>query len=303
MTVISHLNFADMRLFLNVWETGSITKGAERTSLTTAAASKRIKNFEDKVGINIFLRTHSGVSPTSAGVAYLHHANLIFRQLQHLSSDLEQYVTGSEEHIRMQANSTAITEFLTTALPNFLSAHPMVHIDLAERMSVDIPQSILSGLADIGIMAGVPVNKNLEIIPYKEDNLVVVAPLGHQLSRNKSTSFERILDFDHISLPRASALSQFLSCEAEKIGRSIKIRIEVTSCDAVCRMVEANAGVAVIPESAAIRHVKNSSIKILKLSDKWATRKLYIIYTKRNAKSKYVNKLLPFLMSSSNEAN
>jgi DNA-binding transcriptional LysR family regulator len=85
------------------------------------------------------------------------------------------------------------------------------------------------------------------------------------------------LDFDQISLPRASALSQFLKCEAEKQGKSIKLRIEVTSCDAVCRMVEANAGVAVIPESAAIRHVKNSSIKILKLSDKWANYILFIL--------------------------
>jgi DNA-binding transcriptional LysR family regulator len=297
MTVISHLDFSDMRLFLNVWETSSITKGAERSNISTAAASKRIKNFEAKLGVNIFLRTPSGVTPTSAGEAYLHHANLIVRQLQHLSSELEQYVTGTEGHIRMQANSTAITEFLTTALPKFLSAYPMVHIDLAERMSIDIPLSIVSGLADIGIMAGAPVHKDLEIIPYKEDRLVVVAPVGHRLTRSKTTTFEKILEFDQISLPSASALSQFLRREAEKKGKSIKIRIEVTNCDAVCRMVEANAGLAVIPESAAIRHVRKSTIKILRLSDPWATRKLYIIYRKKSAKQTYVDKLLPYLLS------
>jgi len=297
MTVISHLDFSDMRLFLNVWETSSITKGAERSNISTAAASKRIKNFEAKLGVNIFLRTPSGVTPTSAGEAYLHHANIVVRQLQHLSSELEQYVTGTEGHIRMQANSTAITEFLTTALPKFLSAYPMVHIDLAERMSIDIPLSIVSGLADIGIMAGAPVHKDLEILPYKEDRLVVVVPLGHRLARAKATSFEKILEFDQISLPSASALSQFLRREAEKKGKSIKIRIEVTNCDAVCRMVEANAGLAVIPESAAIRHVRKSTIKILRLTDSWATRKLYIIYRKKSAKQTYVEKLLPFLLS------
>ena len=297
MAMISHLDFSDMRLFLNVWETSSITKGAERSNISTAAASKRIKNFEAKLGVNIFLRTPSGVTPTSAGEAYLHHANIVVRQLQHLSSELEQYVTGTEGHIRMQANSTAITEFLTTALPKFLSAYPMVHIDLAERMSIDIPLSIVSGLADIGIMAGAPVHKDLEILPYKEDRLVVVVPLGHRLARGQATSFEKILEFDQISLPSASALSQFLRREAEKKGKSIKIRIEVTNCDAVCRMVEANAGLAVIPESAAIRHVRKSTIKILRLTDSWATRKLYIIYRKKSAKQTYVEKLLPFLLS------
>jgi len=67
-------DLADLRLFLNVVEAGSITHGAERTHLAVAAASTRIRNMEAELGTPLLHRERQGTTPTEAGRTLVHHA-------------------------------------------------------------------------------------------------------------------------------------------------------------------------------------------------------------------------------------
>jgi len=303
MSLIKHLNLVDLRLIINIAQSRSITRGAHSTNLSTASASKRVKNLETKLGVNLFVRTPSGITLTPAGKAYVHHAGLVQQQLERLSVDLQRYASGTEGHIRFHANSTAITEFLTSILPSFLKDHPETHIDLFERMSVEIPDAILSDVADIGIMAGRPTHDNIEVIPYRTDKLVSIVSPQHPLAQRRAVSFRQLLDYDHVCLPDAAALSGFLHSEAEKIGKSLKVRIQVTNCDSVCRMVEADAGVAVIPASAAQRHIRKSDISVVNLEDSWALRELYIVRRKNRQYSPIIQKLQKILLEDADLQN
>ncbi len=60
-------DLADLSLFRHVVEAGSITHGAERAHLALAAASTRIRNMEDALGVALLTRGRQGVTPTQAG--------------------------------------------------------------------------------------------------------------------------------------------------------------------------------------------------------------------------------------------
>jgi DNA-binding transcriptional LysR family regulator len=206
----------------------------------------------------------------------LQHALDLQRQMEHLCSDLQEYARGVKGHVRLFANTTAITEFLPSVLSRFLSSHRHVNIDLRERLSPYIVRAVTDGAADVGIIAGNVRTEGLEVLPYREDRLILVCARSHALAGRDACSFEETLDFEHVCLPEASAIHSFLMEAADRAHRRLKLRIQVGNFEAMCRLVEANVGIGILPESAARRQAKSSDIRLVGLTDKWALRDLKI---------------------------
>ena len=271
-----HFDLVDLRLFINIAEMNNLTRGAERSHMSLPAASMRIKNMEDSLGTKLLYRASHGVTLTPPGQALLHHALEVQRQMERLCSDLQEYAQGVKGRIRLFANTTAITEFLPNVLSRFLAAHSKVNVDLRERLSPSIVRAVSDGTADIGIVAGNVRTEGLEVLPYRQDRLILVCARNHALGRHSAIDFEETLDLDYICLPEASAIHSFLMEEANRHHKRLKLRIQVGNFEAMCRMIAADVGIGILPESAARRHAKTSDIHLVKLNDKWALRDLKI---------------------------
>ena len=290
-------DLADLRLFLNVVEAGSITHGAERAHLAIAAASTRIRNMEAALGIPLLHRERQGVKPTEAGRTLVQHARIMLQQFERMHGDLGQYAEGIRGQVRLLSNTNALTEFLPEPLSAFLAAHPQVNIDLEERLSDEIVTAIADGTADIGIVAGTVMMAGLETLPFRTDRFVLVVAQSHPLASVEHSSFAEVLDYDFVGLDRTSALQRFLSEKAERIGRRLKLRVQLRGFDAVCRLVECNVGIGVVPATTAERHAKTMAIHRIELTDEWALRKLTICVRRQDDLPLYAQALVRHLAS------
>ena len=273
---MTRFDLGDLRLFLHVVEAGSITRGAERIHLAIAAASARIRNMELALGTLLLHRQRQGVQPTPAGRTLVHHARLLLQQAERMHGELAQYAEGIRGQVRLMSNTNALTEFLPEPLSDFLSSHPQVNIDLEERLSDEIVAAVADGTADIGIVAGTVGVAGLETLPFRTDRFVLVVAPSHSLATFERTPFAEVLDCDFVGLDRSSALQRFLAEKAERIGRRLKLRVQLRSFDAVCRLVECDVGIGVVPATTAERHAKTMSIRKVELLDDWAVRTLMI---------------------------
>ncbi len=293
----AHFDLPDIKLFVNIAEANSLTRGAERSHMSLPAASIRIKNLEEGLGAKLLYRTSQGVTLTPPGQAFMHHARLVLQQLADLRGDLAEYVKGAKGHVRIFANTTAMAEFLPAVLPKFLASHPDVNIDLKERLSNDIVRAVSEGKVDIGIVAGNVRTEGLEILPYVEDRLVLVTSNSHALAERDEIEFVEALGHDFVGMVEASAIHGFLAQAANDLHRSIKIRIQVGNFETACRMIEANVGLGVLPFSAASRHAKSMAIQIVEIKDEWAVRKLQICVRSVQALPVFARELIELLVS------
>jgi len=274
--VAIRFDLADLSLFRHVVEAGSITHGAERANLALAAASTRIRNMEQALGAPLLVRRRQGVAPTPAGRTLLQHARAILRQAEKLREDLGAYAGGLAGQVKVLSNTNAITEFLPETLSSFLASHPNVSVDLEERLSDEIVGLIAEGVGDIGIVAGTVDAGDLVTFPFRSDRFVLVVAREHALARRARIGFAEVLEHDFIGLDRASALQRFLADKAARIGRPLRLRVQLRSFDAVCRLVESNVGVGIVPETTARWAAKAMEIKAIDLTDPWAVRDLTI---------------------------
>lgn len=270
-----HYSLVDLRLMIRVAETSSLTRAAEASHISLSAASTRIKGLEEALGAELLVRTSQGVTLTPAGMALVQHARTVFRQLDQMQADLHEFTSGARGRLRLLANTTALGEHLPAVLRRYLQLHPDVSIDLQERLSHDIVRALSDGQADIGIVAGDVCTDALETVPYRCDRLVLVVPQGHALAQAGSASFGESLAWEHVVLHNASAINAFLRQAGERMHRPLRVRIEVGTAEAVCQMVQAGVGVAVLPESTVRRHA-SAGLAILSLTDSWATRRMQV---------------------------
>ena len=286
------VDLVDLSLFRHVVEAGSITHGADRAHLALAAASTRIRNMEASIGVVLLTRGRQGVTPTQAGRTLLQHARTMLAQAERLREDLGAYAGGAAGQVRVLSNTNALTEFLPETLSAFLAAHPNVSVDLEERLSDEIVGLIAEGVADIGIVAGTVDAGRLETFPFRSDRFVLVVARDHPLARRARIGFSEVLDHDFVGLDRASALQRFLADKAARAGRSIRLRIQLRSFDGVCRLVERNVGVGIVPETTARWAAKTMAIKAVELTDPWALRDLSICVRDYKALPHYARQLV-----------
>ncbi|RMN40291.1 transcriptional regulator, LysR family [Pseudomonas syringae] len=278
-----HFDLTDLSLFVNVAEASNMTHGAKKSCISTGAASMRIKGLESQLGTLLLYRERRGVELTDSGIRLLQHARLILRQVGYLKTEFAEFGTDLKGHIRIFANTTAVTEFLPEVLAGFLANRPGVTIDLRERLTRDIISEVQIGAADLGVVAGPIVANDLQILPFSVDRLVLVVGKDHPLKCVDSVKLVETLPYKHICLHQGSTLHEFMQEQARQVGEKLTWRIQLSSFESICRMVEAGVGVGVVPESAAVRHRKMMDITIVQLDESWARRERSILVREINA--------------------
>lgn len=272
-----NFNAVDLRLFLAIAQVSSITGGAEARHISLAAASARVKALEEGAGVPLLIREARGVRLTPAGEAFLHHARAILRQTEALRAELNEYSRGLRGHVRVHANTTAFTDILPQVLSGFLQTHPRVNVELQERQNADILTDVLNGSADLGIVSARVDAPGIHSVHFSTDRLVLVVPRGHRLARRKPMAFTDTLDEDFVGMHPSSTLTQFLAAVTAGTGKPMRIRVQLSNFDAVCRMIGTGVGIGIVPASSAQRHLADMPVVQVELRDAWRIRERFVI--------------------------
>ncbi|MFT8462306.1 LysR family transcriptional regulator [Acetobacter persici] len=274
-------DLTDLRLFLAVVDAGSITHGAAEAGLSVPAASERLRDMEAAGEVTLLIRGRRGIALTEAGEMLAHHARTILHQMAQMRGDIGQYAKGLRASVRVFANTAAITEFLPESLAPWMAAHPQIDVDLKERGSSEIARSVSAGFAEIGILSSAVDTGDLIMRPFAIDRLVIVVSREHRLTGNRAVRFADLLGDQFIGMA-GGALQDHIEDQASRLGAKMKIRIRLGSFQGICRMAGSGAGIGIIPESAARRCQRSTQIKLVRLLDEWATRRLSLCVRDEN---------------------
>ena len=269
-------DLTDLRLFLHIHDSGTITAGAQRAHMTAASASERIRGMEDTLGVPLLTRGRRATTVTDAGRTLVHHARAVLHQMDRLHCELGQYGGGLTGHVRLLCNTVALSEYLPDALAPFLLAHPRVSLDLEERLSQDIVHAVRTGRCDLGVVSDASDLEGLQTALFRPDPLAVIVPRGHALAQREAVSLADLFGQDLIGLVEDSALQRHIDLHARRLGTPLHYRIRLSTFDGICRMVGHGIGIAVVPHVAARRAVRARTVARLHLSDPWARRRLML---------------------------
>lgn len=282
MAIRMRLDFFDLQLVLNIVDTGSLTKGAQRSAISLQAASERIKKIEQSVEVQLFTRHASGVKLTLAGQTFATYAEGLLTQVQQLQQAMLPFSNRSEHldhaHIEMTlwCNSSAQSEYLPLLLPQYLVENPHTQIELREAETQEIIQALQQGTAQLGLISSFFDAKNLQTLDFSEDPLVLICPIAHPLTAKSQLSLVECLSYPFVGLMPYHSLQQSIEAQAKQLGCAIQYRLRLPNFAAIAQVVASGVGIAIMPKRAARRLAEHYAFRQIALLGAWANRKLLL---------------------------
>lgn len=288
------LDLLSLKLFIACVDTGSLTRVSKEQYIALAALNRRITLLEEHYGVILLERTGRGVKATDAGLTLYKKAHDIFEQVHLTEADVSDYLNGKKGSVSIIASTSAITYQLPKHLSQFGSIHPDIRVEIAEAFTREVIESIRSHKHELGIIIKTNYIDDLVTIPYYQDELVIVAPTSITFPSPK-IKFEEITSHDFILMDGSTAISTLLSSSASKLGKIIRVRVQVNSFETVYRMVEAGFGIGIIPRKIAQQFTRSMDIHCYSIDENWSTREILICYSANRTLSIAAQKLVNYL--------
>ena len=242
---------ADRRLqvFSTVARLLSFTKAAEALHMTQPAVTFQIRQLEDYFNTRLFDRTHNRISLTTAGHLVKNYADQIISLYNEMDNEVRK-LTGDVLGPLVLGASTTIGEYV---IPSILGEYQARFPDVAVRLHVANTEGVLHMVEgneiDIGIVEGPVGNKNLVSKVCWDDELVVVTPPGHELTKSDSVSVEQIFEYPFISREEGSGTREVIQDHLQASGRDfsdLNLIMEFGSPESIKSAVAAGLGISVL---------------------------------------------------------
>jgi len=236
--------------FLAVAEHGNFSTASRNLNVAQPALSQAVKDLEAELGLRLFDRTTRRVELTAAGVEFQGSTSKIMEDLEHAVQNVRDLAARRRGRIRIAAPPLLSSVILPHAIAAFHAQFPGISIELIDKGTEEILESVESGNADCGIGTFSPLQEGIERTLLMRDNLMLFCPKKHRILEQASASWSDLRDLSLIALTRTSGIRVLMDMAAETAGVPIKPAFEVSLITTALALVEAGLGVSVLPTYA-----------------------------------------------------
>lgn len=270
-----------MKIFVTVFQQGSITGAARELHLAQPSVSLAIKELENYYGLRLFERIGRHISPTEGSKEFYNYAIHIVSLFQEMEKKMKNWdAVGS---IRIGTSITIGTHILPALTRRFQRKYPELRLEAFISKSSDIEQHLLNNSIDIGLIETQPEHPELTFTPLMEDTMCAIVPCHHPLAGQAEISLPQLAEYPFLMREHGSAGREILDAAFALKQISVRPVWESSSTQAIVRGVSEGVGVAVLPYLLVERDIEEGLVTMVSLTEP-IRRNLNIIYHK----SKYL---------------
>lgn len=279
------MDFRQLETFVQVVQSRSFSKAAEKLYITQPTVTNHIKNLEEEVGTLLLNRMGKKISLTNAGTILYNEALDIINSMQMIKHELSIYNKEIKGHLDIVSSSVPRKHLIPSIIDAFLREHNDVTFSISDDDSQEVVNSILESYTDFGFIGEKYPNPNLEYIEIISDKLVLIASndFDPEISNENEITAESILDGKFIFREEGSATRNIFISEFEK--RDISLRqlntvAYVRDIDTIKKMVSLGIGFSFVSEKLIDDDIKLNKFKAYNIKEVDLSRKYYFVYHK-----------------------
>lgn len=257
------INLHHLRLFAAVVDEGGFTRAAARLNLSQPAISKSLTELERQLHVNLLDRSGRTVRLTEAGRTLHARARELFGVERVAEQELRELRGLKRGVLRIGASTTIATYLLPAVLGRFHRRHPRVRIRTASANTRAVLRMLLESRVDLALVEGPVSDPRVEIIPWRDDELVVIAPPGHRLVSEQPVQPSR-LEQELFLVREPGSGTRTVSVRAlAKHGIHLTDTMRVGGTEAIKQAVAAGLGLAIVSRAAAADQLALGKLAIL----------------------------------------
>jgi DNA-binding transcriptional LysR family regulator len=267
--------------FLTIVETGSFSAAAVEQNISQSSLSKRIIALEEELGVILFDRSTRKVTLTDAGLAFLDHARNLDTVYQTMLNDLNFF--KSDAKTLSVATIPVLTQYgITTRIASFRDQNPDIKLSIHELDGLNILPALAKRRFDLAFVR----HNYIDPVMYNclevcKDKLLVVVSKKHRHAGKKSLAIRDLKGDNFIVFDNVTMLHKLVRDECHKAGFEPTVFYSSHRKVSVIGLVEANIGIALIPEKVYEYH-KNPEVTAIPLQEEITSNIMLVHLTDRN---------------------
>ncbi len=295
------MHIENFKIFADLVDSQSFSRAAKLNGITQSAVSQQLRSMEKHFNVLIVDRSQKQFRLTREGEKLYHSTREILHRYEQLASELQEMKKVISGTIHISTIYSIGLHELPPFVRQFLVEYPTVNIRVEYRRSNMVVEDVLHNAVDLGLVAYPSKTRQLEVVPFMEDQLVVVCSPDHPLAGKKTVTAEdlvghRFIGFDQ-DIPTRKATDQIL----RDLRLDLEPVMEFDNVETLKRAVEIDAGLAFVPEATIRQEVEQGTLIKLPLQGHHISRPLAIIHRKGRVLTPAMKKLIEMMTSRTKE--
>jgi LysR family transcriptional regulator, transcriptional activator of the cysJI operon len=291
------MQIENFKIFADLVETKSFSKAAKLNGITQSAVSQQARAMERNFKTLMIDRSQKQFNLTREGQRIYEAAKEILHVYEKLESELQEMKKVISGTIRISTIYSIGLHELPPYVKRFLQAYPSVNVRIEYRRSNLVYEDILHNAVDFGLVAFPMKQRQIEMLPFRNDRLVLITHPNHPLAKQgevdlKTLSGHKFIGFDP-DIPTRKAV--------DTIFRDNKLEItpvmEFDNIETVKRAVEIDHGIAIVPQATVQQELRQGTLAVVPFKGKEFTRPLAILHRKGRVLTPAMKKFVEMLAS------
>lgn len=273
-----------LKVFLTVATEKSFSRAAERLLRTQPAVSLAIQRLESELGERLIDRSSTPPMLTDAGQIVLEYA----RRFENLESDLQNSLAELRDNaagrLVIGANETT-SLYLLKHIESYREAYPKVRIQIRRSLSSRIPNQIIDGDLELGVISFDPQDERLVAITIYTDHLAFVVSPKHRLADRSEISIDELGSETFIAHNVLSPYRDAVLREFQRHRVPLNMDVEMPTVETIRKLVQRNEGVAFLPKMCVEQELEQRALREVKVQQLSVERKIRLVRPARRALS------------------
>ena len=279
------MDLAQLETFLSIAEEKSFSRAAEKMSRTQPALSIAIKRLEEELGETLFDRSSKSGTLTEAGRILLSYAQKMINLRDEAVEAVSELRGMFRGRLTIGANESTSLYLLPPLLLEYRKRHPSIKIEVYRNISERIPSEVLERNLDFGFLSYDPLLPSLESLEIYNDELVLVVPPKHRLTKQKVVTVRDLgseqFVAHNVKTPARTRIFELFAQHRTPLN----ICVELATLDTIKDFVLRQVGIAILPRLAVRDELANGKLIELPVKGMRIEKMLRLVYRREQSLS------------------
>jgi len=273
-----------LEVFLAVVAEKSFSRAAQKVYRTQPAVSLALQRLEQELGEKLIDRGPKDFTLTDAGRAVVEYAHRFVHLQQEMQDSLAELRDNSAGRLTIGANESA-TLYLLGHVERYRELYPKVKVQIRRSLSSRIPNELLDGDLELGVISYDPGHDRLQSKVIYSDSLVFVVSPRHALAKRRSVSIKELAGETFIAHNVVSPYREIVVRTFRENHVPLQIEIEMPTIETIRKLVQSNLGVAFLPRMCVEQDIEQKLLAEVHVKEMHLERKIRLVYPTRRALS------------------
>ena len=273
--------FEILRLFKDIAQQRSVSKGAKLNQISQSAASQHLRELEHRLGTTLLDRGTRPLAITEAGHLYLDMCRDVLRSEEEFQAELDRLKTKVEGAVRVASIYSVGLSEMSQLEHEFLRRYPDARLEIEYLRPERVYEAVSSGRADLGLMSYPQATREVAVIPWREEEMVVAVSPYHRLAgKNEVNARElegaQFIGFDE-DLPIQKDINRFL----REHGVTVHPVLHFDNLQMIKEAVAHGSGISIMPARVMQAELAQGRLSLVPIAGLGLYRPVGIVHQRR----------------------